>query len=1216
MLPLDPATVELAGKNLVEASAGTGKTTAITSIYLRLVAECALTPEQILVVTYTRAATAELRDRIRTKIRAALARLEGEPCADTAVTSLLEQLERRVPPDQMIERLRDALTRLDRAAIHTIHGFCQRMLEERAFESGGLFESELIESDRDLLEEIATDFWTHEVAKPSASATFAAWALDGNVLSKSKDPADRMIALLQHATAPVEPTLAPARPADPPDSTDLEDEWRAAIDATALLWQQDRERVIEILATNPAWDGRSYRPESIRKNWVPALDNGLEIRTTLLLDQFDKLALLTPPGMKTKKGKAAPEHPFFDACERLHAIEAQLAVLRDDLGLSFWHRLVEHGRGELCARKQRDRLRTYDDLLVELRDGLAAARGAALAERIRAAFPAVLIDEFQDTDPVQTEIFHRIYDQAEGPVFLVGDPKQAIYSFRGADLYAYLDVAGTVTGRAFSLDTNHRSDPAYVAALNFLYGRTFRPFEIDGIDYRAVEAAKPNRVAGPTRFQVPFEVLFVDGLGGDDEAPTGKPQQRDLVQEVTSTEIAELLGAGVVIDGRPVDAADVAVLVRNRRQANAMQAALRARGIPVVLRSHESVLSTSVAEDLVRILRAIASPEHAAWIRAALATDLLGEDAERLAALQNDEAQWEEWVARFRAWRDDWDDHGFMTAFRRLLDDRGIRARLLARPGGERALTDLLHLGELAHQAETEGRLGGLGTLRWLEHAHAEARAGGGSAAEEAQLRLESDEPAVQIVTIHAAKGLEYPIVYCPYLWEAPELHPADKVWLRYHDPEAPGRLILDLRGGGIKNEEPTKIAKREREAEELRLMYVALTRARHRTSVVWGAFKGAEKSPLARLLGVPTTREAASNLAAESGGTVAVVGIGTTDPAPARGPLPASAQSDPDALRSRSLSRAVDPAWRISSYSGLTAGREARPELEPLSRSVDESDAPTSIAPEITRVVETEPLPLAAVPGGARTGEMLHKLFETIDFATTTSEGLRRVARDTLAAFGFRDAGLVEPVASAVEIALRTPLTENIAALTLSTVGMRDRLTELEFVFPIGAEGGTAPGLLTGAHLATVFGRRAGPPWSPAYPDSLRRLGFPALSGFLRGFIDLAFTSGGRWYVLDYKSDFLGRKATDYAPEHLAHFMEAHHYLLQYHVYTIALHRHLAQRVAGYDYDRDFGGVVYLFLRGLTASGAGCYGVFRDRPPRETIEALSAAFSAPGTRA
>lgn len=853
MKPLDPLAVPLADTTLIEASAGTGKTWTLATLYLRLLVERQLDVGQILVVTYTNAATAELRERIRSRLREAVAVFEREAARpdearDDGMSAgplrhLVEHCRGTGTLKQASKHLLGALRGFDEAAIFTIHGFCQRILIENAFESGVAFDAELVTDERPLCSEVVQDFWVRHV--------HAAPPMLVRHLQKEHGPAkmERLARrLLSSRDVPVLPTDHVAFDATRLDAiaSDLKNAALAARDS----WAQCSTEV-EALLANARLHGTYYPTDKLAARcgelgvYLGRAADGAAVE----FDYLDRFTTTKIASSLTKQS-THPSHPFFALCDRVHAAHTALDEECEQQAHSLEGELVRHVGPEVRQRHEAANTQSFDDLLYRLRDALRdELRGPVLAGQIRARFHAALIDEFQDTDPVQYEIFEKVYHGSRAPLFLIGDPKQAIYAFRGADVFTYVTAKSHASGNAHTLQVNHRSSPRLVAAVNTLFSRVAAPFVFDQIPFVEVAAREgaTSGLDGDIGGQPPLEILFASGEEKNGKSVQSKPWATRNVPVLIAGEIVALLESRPRIDGRPLHAGDVAVLCRTNKQALEMQAALRSVGVPSVRQGDDSVFESEEAEEIERVLRAVAEPGEPGLLRAALATRLVGLDAEALAKLHQDETGWDGWAEDFRTWLDAWTAHGFMAGFRRLLERCRTQERLLAYEDGDRRLTNVLHVAELLQSASRTGHRGPLALVDWLSTMRGDREARIEIAAEAAQIRLESDERAVQLVTIHRSKGLEYGVVYCPYTWDGSGLGLDDRQWVRFHDEANRGQLTLDL--GSPDHGRHKARAELEDFAERLRLLYVALTRARYRCTVVWGHVNGDDKAPLGYLL-------------------------------------------------------------------------------------------------------------------------------------------------------------------------------------------------------------------------------------------------------------------------------------------------------------------------------------------------------------------------------
>ncbi|HEY5512681.1 MAG TPA: exodeoxyribonuclease V subunit beta [Geomonas sp.] len=1055
----------LAGRNLIEASAGTGKTFTIAGVYLRLVLELRLSVAEILVVTFTEAATKELRERIRKRLKEAESAFEQGESKSSDL--LLSGLLRTIPDHAGARRLlANAVRSFDEAAIFTIHGFCQRMLQENPFESGSLCNTELMTDQGTILTEIAQDYWR---------------------INCYGAPRDRIAAANAAGISPATLLAMARRIGGDPFASVIPDAPEEPCDSDA---------------------------------WLLGLKRGF----------FDYLA------------------------------------------------------GELPGRKRARNVRSFDDLLLDLHAALTR-KDSTLPALIRERYQAALIDEFQDTDPTQFAIFDTVFPAAHpAPFFLIGDPKQAIYSFRGADIFAYMGAAKATKARHTLLE-NWRSEPSLIRGVNAVFASHGTPFLFEEIPFSPVEPAQQELklLTAGGESTAPLKLWFAPRKEAG--KPINKGDAWDLLPETVAAEISRLLrdgaSGGLKIGERGVEPGDIAVLVRANRQARLMQRALTRRGIPSVLCSAGNLFDSEEAAELLTILSAVSEPGHEALLRGALATDLTGVSGEELARLMGDESGWEQVLEEFRSYHEVWTASGCMAMTLRFMERRQVRGRLLSAPMGERRLTNLLHLVETIHHAQVQGHLGMEGVVDWLACRIAEE-----PKHEEHEIRLETDEAAVQLVTIHKSKGLEYPIVFLPFCWA--EFAGKDETAL-YH--EESGRVVLDI--GSAELSDHKALAQREGLAESLRLLYVALTRGKHRTYLIWGAFKDAGNCALHYLLhpdaeaakGQVTLSDEAmlkelGRLAGSSGGAIEVLTMPEADTTPY---LPQAV--DGSGFDFRRFAGSVARDWRVASFTSLATRQHHAAELP---------DRDEGSRTEGGDTAGVDPAGIFAFPRGAKAGIFLHEIFERLEFRSPP-EALPPLVADLLERHGF-EAQWCGAVCSMVLSVLRAPMGKE--GFALESIGMDRRFTELEFFFPL------AP--ITSERLRDAVSRFTGEAFPVDMAGLFSRLSFTPVRGMLRGFIDLVVEQGGRYYILDWKSNHLGNRAEDYDGPGMRREMEQSLYPLQYLLYTVALDNYLRLRIPGYDYDEHFGGIFYLFLRGVDGKGNG---VFADRPPKRFIEELSHAL-------
>jgi exodeoxyribonuclease V beta subunit len=739
-------------------------------------------------------------------------------------------------------------------------------------------------------------------------------------------------------------------------------------------------------------------------------------------------------------------------------------------------------------------------------------------------------------------------------------------------VFTYARAADSVEEeRKHTLIHNWRSEPGLIEAVNAIFSSVEDPFVFDWIRFDPAEpTTKTGRKTLAGLDEGPLQVWFLEAQGGAEltvERATG------AVCRAVASEISRLLNLSsrgeVMLGNEGIRPSDMAVLVRTNTQARMVRDGLRAAGIATVLYSDENVFLSVEALETEMLLAALADPSREGLVRAALMTRIFALDAAAIDALSRDEAAWEVWIERFRGWNDTWARFGFTPMIRRLLDGERVRERLLAMDGGERALTNVLHIAELLGRAEASDKLGMQGLRKWL----AERRAPDLPGSDEYQLRLESDDDAVRVMTVHKSKGLEFPVVFCPFAWGSAKADRREGVL--FHDDSR--SAVLDL--GSTEQETHRTRAGQETLAENVRLLYVALTRARNRCYVAWGKVRGAEKSAMAHLMmgiGETDMRRGLEEVLVQGTGQAHVTDLPEDRPELLKG-----ADESPAEPAARVFSRGIVRTWGIASYTafirGLHRGGEAA-----------DRDALWKGPGVGTEEQGEKPRDIFSFPRGARAGTLLHEVFERLDF-TADDAAIRSVVEEALGSHGF-DAAWAEAVTC---MAVRV-LHADLGGVGLAHVKNSEKLTELEFLLTLKP--------LTPAGLDEAF-RDFMPPYSAGgMPGPTPRFNFDPVKGFLRGFMDLIFRHDGKYYLVDWKSNHLGDAVEDYGEEVLKEAMVKNHYVIQYHLYCVALDRYLRRRLEGYSYDRHFGGVFYVFLRGV---GPG-YGVFRARPDEASLERLA----------
>lgn len=1189
---LDVRSVPLRGVHLIEASAGTGKTYTITSLILRLLVEREIPIEKILAVTFTTAATSELKSRVERRLAAARRHLLGE-LGDTKdeVFEALGAIDRQRAL-LLIER---ALGSMDRAAIFTIHGFAGRALSESAFESGVPLELEVIADEERLAHDAALDFWAEHIAwLPSDRfAELGGFRLYGELVRTAR------IALINREMPIVE--------LDPPSVLErirkgIDAEVRAAFERAASLFAVNHQELERYLSSGVV-NKRTYRSDTIAKDsalWAHFFSSNDAFST---LPEDDE-RWTADKARERAVGGRSPSHPLLDA---IGALRRSRALLADHIALekaSLLRACIEGVQAKVTAEHARARTRSFDDLLLSLRRALLkpdAREPGCIASVLEGRYQVALIDEFQDTDPIQYDIFREIFARRREPaLFLIGDPKQSIYAFRGADVLAYLKAGRDAASGHWTLDRSYRSSPSVVRAQNTIFEPVRKPFGIEGIVYDTISAneGREDELFDSAGRALPGGVVL-----------TTPESRRGGNVPLVAQLIVERLNSGETLAGRPLSPRNFAVLCRTNAQALEAQRALAELRVPAVMHGDRSVFESREARSLRRVLLALVEPGQRRLVRTAMVTELIGVDARGLEELDEGGEALELWDRRFHDFSHAWRDRGFFYAMDLIFRELDVAARLLSEPGGERSMTNFRHLIELLHAAEAEEHLGMLGLLKFLEMAIADPW-GHAMAAEARQLRLESDADAVVLTTIHKSKGLEYDIVLLPTLGDADE--PFAEPVFRVHDEE--GAPLVEVRPASLCPSNHITRAK-EHYAEVLRVAYVGLTRARHQFVCLLGPPPSSGFSPLHYFLTEPRAllselgevkalMESLSPLHRDellrgwqsvSNGSLEVAVHSLVEGRTPYRSIVFDAPLAPQPFIKSVLDRlAAGP--RTSSFSALTRtsgeiGRQAR-----AGRDVDERDVGRFLEGRKGGGARSA---LADFPRGARAGEALHALFEVMPFER--SEALqRRAATEKILEGRGLGRNWVESVDRAVDDLLTAPLVP--LKICLADVDIASRAAEMEFNLLVGAGGARLSAKRLGAALRTFscLPSRA--------LDDLAHLEFSEFSGYLRGFIDLTFEHEGKVYVVDYKSNYLGESYDDYHRLACEQSMIEHHYYLQGSLYGLAVHRQAMARDPEYSYERNFGGIFYLFVRGMTPVTPGA-GVHFFRPEKSEMDALGHAL-------
>lgn len=1207
-IPLNPITLPLNQISLIEASAGTGKTYTIGSLYLRLLLKAGennfsrpLNVEEILVVTFTEMATEELKKKIRERITDAIDKLTAfaktqDKSAfknDEFLTALCHDLD----IFEAIHRLKLAEQNMDLAAIYTIHGFCRRMLMQYAFHSGIHFNLELIKDQSDLLVRFANEFWReHFYPLDFESANFIATELvsPANVLSLLKADLGKDLQVeienKQALSVPIQIFLPQYLGG-----------YQKALNELKTFWLESADEISAIITNELVKDYPKDQLKSLNRkkyqvkrlgDWINKINQwsnnprDYQINTTLK-DYFLQSSIEKNCEESTDKNKdKKPATPFYSPI--FAELEKRVnALMTPDLlsKLTLYH--YRQGlQQKLLDYKLNHQEKSFDDLLRLLCEALQDAQGDELAEMICFQYPFAMIDEFQDTDSQQYAIFSKIYrDNPEKNTgfIMIGDPKQAIYRFRGADIFTYLKASDEAQSR-FELTKNYRSEKNLVDGVNALFDFPQSPFIYQNINFTAVDSRDDH-----LRF-------YLNGKA--------EPAYRFYLTEsdkVNKTEMAKICAISIqhwlksAVENQAVfqnedtcktlQAANIAVLVRDKNEAALVKNELQKLGIAsVYLSDQNSVFDSNVAKELAWVLKACLNVAERPILNA-IATALFGLNAADIHQIQQNEADWQRWADSFAQYQQTWQRQGILAMLHQILLEQGISERLLSQATGERDLTDFLHLAEMLQQAatlhESEAAL-----LSWFEKQIQ------GEGRQEAQIRLESERQLAKIVSIHKSKGLEYDLVWLPFL-AVPSKDPSKKDINIYYSKERDETLW------DIENRNLNALCE-ETFAEELRLLYVALTRAKYQMAFAlptqfdkkWNALHYVlSQGEIGKEINLSDSKDTETLLQAFKEKMRDNVEICTK---PNLEAFPAlSINTKNDDLKAAEFTGNIEQDWRITSFTSIEQAHrrqnyftESAGKKHAVFDDAKDYDSQNAIEMSTALLNENESN-ILDLPRGKQVGTALHRHFENCYFSDLANTEEIDKLRQSLQL----DETFTEPLQNWLQQISHTPLSHEIG-IALADLANKDCIKEMPFYLAIRE------------HFDVEAFNHA---LKAHHHLSSEPLQFEQIQGMVRGSIDLVFRHNGKYYLVDYKSNFLGSTLADYNQEALKKEMLHSHYDWQYLIYTLAVHRYLQSVVPHYDYARDFGGVFYLFLRGM--NGEPQSGVFYDHPSVELITELDGVF-------
>lgn len=1189
-----PFDLKFDSRIFIEASAGTGKTYTIVGLYLRLLIEKGLNVDQILVMTFTKKATAELRERIFSRLRDVVHYLQTGKSDANEFMNDLEKSIAGFDRDSLIRHLRASIRNFDESQIYTIHSFCQKILREEALMAGTPFEVEITQQD-DLLLEAAEDEWRLFMAKYQSDEPGRYY------IRKLMNLADSPAELVKSLNPLFSRRYAEREGTGHPDPLSyLMDVVTLRRDLTSC-WLEDRNEIESILDKCMISRFQQYLDGRLKKLIRFLEDNHYSIDAPEgdILKYFRADYLYDEDNLPNKhKHIKTGEHRFFELCEKYHDLISGMGSVETSI--------IDHFQQAILDR--RDRLSadsnalTYDDLLNRVSATLGdPAHGNELASLIRKKVPFALIDEFQDTDPVQYRIFDTIYPETgdESGLLMIGDPKQAIYAFRGADIYTYLKARRQSKGERHSLQKNYRSSRELIEAVNTLFEGDHHPFLEKDIPYAASVAGEEKHSGGLLVNGSPLSALHISL---NTEFFKKKPEALDFSVNETVQQIVNLLNlskqGSATIEGRELKAADICVLVNSHKDAAVVKRALKHAGVGAVTYSRDKVFESFEAVRLNLAMLAILEPQNNRLVHGALLNGFFGLSLSKIEQIRKDELQFQLFVEELQELNETWHRSGFYPMFRALLYRQERLANLAELEFSERILTNLLQLADICSKAEAEGKLSPNALHSWFQKQMTEP-----DQDDEKTLLLESDQNLVKISTIHSSKGLEFPVVFIPTPWTGLSSSGKKRLFEIYNDRERDQTVINMDQSGSEERIEAAQMSKFESLADEVRKFYVAVTRAKYHCSLCWATHSSSHYSGLgAAILG----REEILNLIDQSRNTISEkyhlnhqTFIDEFSRIAGKYPdfIELDVESEAD---SEKIPFKFEPETPETLQSRVYTGRMGLPvlkRLESFSSLVHQQSEPGE--PDYDQMIQSyaervsgDPTPVAGqsiftFPRGATAGSAIHKVFEheQFDFRTSGRKEDESWIADVLE--NFRIDREWSPV---IRQMLYDTSGALIPGLKLNEVSREEQLREMEFHF--GSNN------VQTEELFRII--RNG--------DSGRIDGKTDSRGFMTGFIDLIIRQKGKYYILDYKSNYLGDTESDYESSALQKEMQKAGYDLQAYIYMVALKKYLDKRNPDFNYENQIGGVAYLFVRGIR-HGSGS-GVWFEKPDEQVVNRLEQILS------
>jgi len=1173
---------------IIEANAGTGKTYTIVGLFLRLLLEKDLKVDEILVVTFTNKAASELRERILESLREAKKLLNGgtEP-EDAFLRELLEKTDDR---EEAVKTINDAILNFDDSLISTIHGFCQKVLKEEALLAGSSFDAEISREDNQL-EEATEDFWREFVSENSDSE-IGQYKLETLYSFKRKA-----------GYTPVHPESLKQFLNDlfKKPYAEIEGEVIEEIDGylervlrlkseLKKSWEEHYTFIKNEFITS---DLKGYTENAFGK-WSDSLQGifssdlsgGVKSR---YLEKFG-WSELTTSDLKKGKSKRPSHCSFFDLIDEYSDLISDIEKVKTTILLEAYRRINERR----INLKSNTETYSYDDLLIKLRDALKVSSNAdTLARKLRKRYSVALVDEFQDTDPIQYEIFDKIYpvSSVDTSLLMIGDPKQAIYTFRGADVYTYLKAKDDLQGEVYSLQDNYRSSEGLIEGVNALFGFSDDPFIDEQIGY--------NRSGvGMDHLRQQFLVNGVPAPGIHfsvyEPFQTSKDDLRNYSVSQTVREICEMLEdkSLQIFDEeskemRQVKPGDIAILVSKNRDAEVIKRELKKVGLSAVTYSREKVLESFEAVRIKLLMESVLDPMNSSKAGNLLVSGFFGFDGDRLYSSKDDDEFLTHLFEVLSELNEIWFKQGFYAMMRHLLFEQESLHHFSTQPDSERVLTNLFHLSDICANAEQEETL----SMGELYHWFLDEMKRAEDDDEKTQL-LESDQKLIKILTVHTSKGLEFPVVFCPFLWEGTRKEKGDE-FNEYHDDQNRLKINVDFRKEA--NADVVRKSILESVSEEVRKAYVAITRAKYQCRIVWGSHTDSHLSGMGGvMLGKIFLEEEIDNKLGDSKKQIEpTIFIDKITAVQSEYPEYVSLSKISEYQKRTGTVKLLDqtetavgfqpyngpaeiyPGRRLDSFSSLNShgGDASQPDYD---QTLD-----SYVSFLEGRTDQKRGKNIFTFPKGATAGTAIHKLFEheNFKFSTADQTNLLPIAVEVLEQYNYGKewSGVLQKM-------MRDVTAAKIGDLDLSSVERSDEIREMEFHFPS-----------TDTDLNEIL--------RIIRNELSKEANHSNIQNYLTGFIDLTVRQNGKYYILDYKSNYLGDQIDDYQPDKLRDEIESANYDMQYHLYVVALKKYLTARISDFDYERDFGGVGYLFVRGMRA-GSNC-GVWWVKPREEVINRL-----------